>query len=346
MRLLTTVTIILLFCFNAAVASGGLTDIEEGLLELFHARILYDAVNIEMKLHFGLVDKDSLYDISSRCAEAGEDLTVIRNNLLDLSIPAELSEAKTLLAEALAQSIYIYNTILEQGGDIDFVEEYRVLDELPNEYYGVRNYCVEEYSLMRYPGIERYDHFEYEIGLFENIRDRELFEQAKSMIDNGEYLTAGRILEGLLEEYKGAIQEGSIITRIADCIELGAYDDVITAEIGNLEYSVDLLYDFIEGGEYSPNIAWMFYQWRTLKQFHLVDGGVSNWGNIPNDEYIAVLWGIIETCEQHLSAHPDDLSVKYQIILLLDIPLIDRWGPRSVRSGNSVWSDYNYFWPF
>ena len=118
----------------------------------------------------------------------------------------------------------------------------------------------------------------------------------------------------------------------------------VLEEIGDEEYLIGLLDDFIKTGTYSPRLAWMYFQWRTLRQFYIV--GVSNYGDIPNDEYLEVLREVMGTIGQYISEHPGDVHAEDQILSLLLIPLIERWGDRSTRMGNSVWSDYNYLWPF
>ncbi len=343
MRYLSIVLFVLLFGFQTAV-SGGLTDVEEGLIEIFIIEMQHKAVDIEMKLHFAVMD--STTSIVPAALEAVETLTRIRDALLDYTVPEELSDVKASFMDVIEMSIRGYGFTAEEREDVDFELENDLRNECFYEYWDNVDMCVEQTSsFTRHEGEEEFSYPEYEIGLFENEQDREQLEQANTLITDRRYLPAGRILQDLLEKYEGDIQEGSIITKIADCVELGRVPfPAVLEEIGDEEYLIGLLDDFIKTGTYSPRLAWMYFQWRTLRQFYIV--GVSNYGDIPNDEYLEVLREVMGTIGQYISEHPGDVHAEDQILSLLLIPLIERWGDRSTRMGNSVWSDYNYLWPF
>ena len=239
MRYLSIVLFVLLFGFQTAV-SGGLTDVEEGLIEIFIIEMQHKAVDIEMKLHFAVMD--STTSIVPAALEAVETLTRIRDALLDYTVPEELSDVKASFMDVIEMSIRGYGFTAEEREDVDFELENDLRNECFYEYWDNVDMCVEQTSsFTRHEGEEEFSYPEYEIGLFENEQDREQLEQANTLITDRRYLPAGRILQDLLEKYEGDIQEGSIITKIADCVELGRVPfPAVLEEIGDEEYLIDI----------------------------------------------------------------------------------------------------------
>ena len=104
-------------------------------------------------------------------------------------------------------------------------------------------------------------------------------------------------------------------------------------------YVKNLLDSFISRKNYSPRIQKIYLQWRTLKQSF--DNGVSNWSEIPNDKYVEALWELAQSIERYLQTHPGDAWAKYQLLLLMDTGLIERFTSNSAFGNSAIIDQYD-----
>ncbi|MBU1864548.1 MAG: hypothetical protein KKH94_12885, partial [Candidatus Omnitrophica bacterium] len=164
--------------------------------------------------------------------------------------------------------------------------------------------------------------FDYVDTLSWQDDDKTVYRDAITLLDEKQGVKAYEMLKELRQKYEDTLIEDCIIMRMTDCM-LTVDTDFEEVE-KTREEALGLLAGILDGGKYSPVFSDVFYRWRTTTQsFH---HGMSNMSNIPNKEYNAVRWRLINIIKQHLEKNPDDLRAKGQIDMLLLLPNILRGG--------------------
>ena len=127
----------------------------------------------------------------------------------------------------------------------------------------------------------------------------------------------------LKAKYEDAPPSGPIVARLVECYESSGSDLRKAAQMNSDDY-LSALEKIIDDKTYCPNLYEIFHQWRTLYQSN--NYGVSNWSIIPNDTYIEKRWKVVNTIKEYLKEHPNDKWAKWQIVFLMDLPIIQRGG--------------------
>ena len=156
--------------------------------------------------------------------------------------------------------------------------------------------------------------------LFTEEKDKKEFEEFDALMEKKEYFRALVGFENLWGKYKDTLAEGAIITRLVECGEKNKKTGYVRTE----EF-ITTLKGLIEKKTYYPNLYLIFYQWRTLDQYF--SHGASNWSEISNDEYISKRWLVANTIKDYISTNPDDKWAKFQLAVLMDLPIIQRGDP-------------------
>jgi len=340
MRCLFVVCLITGLSLAASFDAYGLSDVEKGIFELEHIGLQVQAVEIEMGLYLAKEAKDSpMYEEGASikpARKAVEDLSGIKNSLSALVLPQELAELKPQYIGVIDKLAGIYSAVSKKS-NIDLGKEHESFWVMVEEYN--KSLIAKIDLFLEVPkGLQGFDILAEEAKLFQSPEDKDRFIKADNLIKEEKYKEAAAILKDLLARHKDTAAEGSVISRIADCYEMGSGD----AELGDIGYALGLLNEYVTvKKKYSPNIQRIYLQWKVIKQF--TSHGLSNWSEIPNDEYIAVLWDLVRPVEQYVETHPDDKWAKLQLLLLMDAPLIYRW-PENYQYGNSVAINHYYLW--
>jgi hypothetical protein len=225
MRGLLGVTLILsIFLLGGPSFAAGLSESEKGIFELEHIGMQIQAVEIEMRLYLAQEEKDSPnYDKGASikpARKAVEDLNVIKASLAALSLPPELDELKSQFVGVVDKLIGIYSAVSKKA-KIDQEKEFKEFWDMVDAYN--KNFKTKIDSYLKVPqGLKDFDLAAHESKLFSIQKDGEMFQKADNLISKEKkYAEATTILKDLLERYKNTPAEGSIITRLADCAEMG-----------------------------------------------------------------------------------------------------------------------------
>ncbi len=332
---------VFLFAFAGNVFAAGLSEVEKAIFELEHIGMQVQSVENEMSLYLAQEHKDSPnYNKGASvkpAKKAVQDLNKIKSNLSALSLPSELNDLKTEFTQVIERLSDIYSAVSKKV-KIDEEKEFTIFWAMVETYNNKLKTVIEKY--LKIPqGFKDFNLVAHEAALFD-AQDKEKFLKADDLIvKEKKYVEASAILNDLLPRYKNTPAEGIVISRLADCGEMGG-DEIYKAQ-GDPEYVLKLLDDFILRKSYSPNIQKIFLQWRTLRQMY--DNGLSNWSGIPNEKYISALWGVKEGIESYIAAHPEDEWAKIQLLLLMDTRIIERWRS-DYQFGNSVAIDHYNLW--
>jgi hypothetical protein len=336
------ISVVLSILLAGHLFAAELSETEKGIFELEHIGMQIQSVENEMSLYLAQEEKDSPnYNKGSSikpAKKAVSDLNVIKEKLSALSLPPELNELKAQFVGVIDRLAGIYSAVAKKT-KIDQGKEFKAFWEMVDTYNN--NLKTKINSAINVPkDLKEFDLVAHEAKLFGVPQDAEMFQKADNLITKDKkYAEATPILNNLLTRYKDTPAEGSIITRIADCAEMGG--DEVFKMLGDPEYILKMLDGFIMKKSYSPNIQRIYLQWRTLKQ--TFENGLSNWSGIPNDKYIEALWGVKEGIETYIAANPDDEWAKLQLLLLMDTPLIERWRS-DYPYGSSVAIDHYNLW--
>jgi hypothetical protein len=300
------------------------------------------AVEIEMRLYLAQEEKDSPnYNKGASIKPAKKavgDLNIIKTNLTALSLPPVINELKPQFTGVVDKLIGIYAAVAKKA-KIDQDKEFKEFWDMVDAYNKNLKLKVDLY--IKVPqGLKEFDILGHESKLFTKPEDSDKFLKADTLITKEKkYSEAAPILQDLLTRYKDSLAEGSIVSRLADCAEMGG--DEVYKELGDPEYVLKLLDDFISKNKYSPIIQRIYLQWRTLKQ--TFENGLSNWSGIPNYKYIEALWGVKGGIEAYITSNPNDDWAKIQLLLLMDMRLIERWRS-DYQFGSSVAIDHYNLW--
>lgn len=324
--------LLIIGCVVSTSFASGLSDIEKGIIRLEYIGRQVQTIENELRLYY-MAKIEDRPDVEP--AEDVNQLIQLKQDLGVLSLPQEIADLKPGLIGVIDKLIDNCNGILkkdEKTRDKEFDAFWKVVNTF-NDKLKVK---IDKYLLT--PELSKdFTIANEEARLFTDNNDRTAFKQALSRIEKKKYQDAVNVLEPLLNKYRNKPAEGSIIVRIADCYI--AKDSPLSQRGSREEYLIGLLIDFINRKQYAPQIQRIYLQWRTLEQSY--NNGASNWSTMPNDHYNEVLWGIAEAIEKHIDQYPDDYWAKYQLLLLMDTPIIERWG-RGYQYGNTMAVDYAF----
>lgn len=332
MRYLLAIWFVVVFSVSAGFANQGLNDVEKGIIQLEYIGRQVQAVENDLRIYY-MTKLEDRPDVEP--TGEVEELQKISSGLEGLSLPREISGLKPGLKAVI-------NKLLDNCKGILKKDE-KVRGREFNDFWNK----VSSYSAQLQPKIDKYlivskiqDSFDLlneEANLFTDNKNRDMFKKAASYIADRKYKEAASILKLLLPKYNNQPAEGSILVRLVDCYI--ANESPLRDEEQGEEYVLGLLTDFVNRKQYAFLIQRLYLQWRTLEQMQ--NNGASNWSNVPNDQYNQVLWGLVESIEKHIDQHPDDSWAKYQLLLLMDTPMIERF-PVDYPYGNSVAVDYAF----
>ncbi|MFA5146809.1 MAG: hypothetical protein WC515_05530 [Candidatus Omnitrophota bacterium] len=324
--------LIIVSCIASNSFASGMSSMEKGIIRLEYIGRQVQAIENELRLYY-MAKIEDRPDVEP--VDDVNQLIKLKQELSALDLPQEIADLKPDLLGVIDKLIDNCNGILkkdEKARDKEFDDFWKEVGAFNDKLKSK----IDKYLSIPELGID-FSLANEETRLFTDSKDQTAFKQALSYIDKKKYQDAVKILEPLLSKYKNKPAEGSIIVRIADCYIVK--DSPLSQRGGNEEYLIGLLIDFINRKQYTPQIQRIYLQWRTLEQSY--NNGASNWSTMPNDHYNEVLLGVAEAIERHIDQHPDDYWAKYQLLLLMDTPIIERWG-RGYQYGNTMALDYAF----
>lgn len=318
-------------CIVSTAFANGLSDIEKGIIQLEYIGRQVSAVENDLRLYY-MAKIEDRPDVEP--VEDIKKLIKLNQNLSALNLPQEIADLKSELIRVIDKLIDNCKGILKKNEKIRD-KEFDDFWKAVNTFNDKLKSKIDKY--LSIPKLDKgFDLAKEEAALFTDINDENIFKKAIVTINKKKYKDAVDILVPLLNKYKNKPAEGSILVRIVDCYI--TKESPLSHE-GYDEYLLGLLANFVNRQQYSPHIQRIYLQWRTLEQSY--NNGASNWSTIPNAEYNQVLWGLAEAIEKRIEQNPHDNWARYQLLILMDTPIIERWG-RGYKYGNTMAVDYAF----
>lgn len=311
--------ILFMIMTGKVLAEESISNFEKGIFNLEHIGLKISAVENDMRffIEWKPTEKPKWQEPAE---QAVKDLDGIKNELNYLDLPQELDSLQAEFGEVIEELKKVYSEIQSKSDEI-------IKEELDSFWRKVevynQNFKVFINQHLKMPELsEGFEVLDEEIAYIDDDDDKKDFQQAIDFMDNKEYKQAHGILLILLEKYRKSPLEASMISRIVDCREMK--NTKLNEEIAGGD-SIEILSNFLNSGQYSPRLYKIFEQWRTLEQFS--SHGASNWSVIPNEKYIKKRWMVVRNIEKYLENNPDNSWAKWQIALLMDLPIIQRGDP-------------------
>ena len=179
-------------------------------------------------------------------------------------------------------------------------------------------------------GLREFDVAKEVLRLFKNDEDRIQYKSALALIEEKRFKEANVILQELLRKYQGQVLEGGLISKIVDCY----YYMINDSDGEGSGYGVELIVKVFQKKKYDLALYDLFEKWRAVEQ--RLNHGMSNTSEIPNKEYDEQRWNIVKVIQEHLELYPDDQWANIQLMLLMDLPIIERASPASPMGNTNL----------
>ena len=318
-KLIAIIAIMVTSFANVTFAS----EIGDHLDELRYIELQLSAVTTDMYLYLGwLPEEKDMMKNASRKAIA--DLNDVKNNLTILNVPKELANFKEMDFQLIDRLQKIYNGIEKKELE-EIKKEFSTLDKLYLRYSEEAEKAHEKYN-YKVELLKDTLPITEEIKLIQGEKDKNIYSNAVKLMKERNYAQAYKYLNNLRIKYKDTAFEDCVMLKLSNCMMIPDKD--ISEEedkIFDYDKALEVLSEIIDKGRYSPVLYEAFDRWRTSEQsfYH----GMSNMSEIPNKEYNNKRWKIVQTIKRYLKSNPNDTWAKTQIVLLLDLPNIQRGGP-------------------
>jgi hypothetical protein len=329
-----------LFCFILLIGllfsnltySVGFSKIEKDILTVEYFEIQIAAVENDMKFFFGWEPVEKT-EWGEPARKAITDLNKIKSRLQNLQISEELKTLKKQCLGLIKSLKEVYKGIENKPDETirADLEKFQDVAKVYNE--NIENKMEEYLKIPDFP-----DGFSYQVEdekLFKNKKDKKEFKEINMLIDKKQYPQALKRSRRLLQKYKDTPAEAVILTRFVESNQ--KHEDIMFEES---EKNISQLNSLLDKKVYYPNLYMIFIQWRTLDQYY--NHGSSNWSEIPNDKYIDKRWEVATTIMDYMSKNPDDKWAKFQLIFLMDLPIIQRgdpYGNTNMRHWGKLFTD-------
>lgn len=324
--------LLLVGCLASSTFANGLSNTEKGIIQLEYIGRQVQAIENDLRLYY-MAKLEDRPDVEP--TEDIKQLKQLNQELGSLNLPQEIIDLKPELTSVINKLINNCTGILkkdENTRDKEFDEFWKLV----NSYNEQLKLKIEKY--LSIPKLDKnFNPITEDTKLFADTNDQAMFKKAMSYMDKKQHQDAVDILNPLLKKYKNKPAEGSILVNIVDCYI--AKENPADKGASKEEDSLNLLTDYVNRKQYSPHIQRIYLQWRTLEQSW--NHGASNFSEMPNDQYNKVLWDLTEVVEKYIEQNPNDYWAKFQILLLMDTPIIERWG-RGYQYGNTMALDYAF----
>ena len=280
---LSLISVLLFLVSSPLVFANGMSPIEKNIFELKYISIRVADVENDMSLPIGW--GNSQKEWKQPAQKAVVDLKIIKQDLMNLTIPPELEDLKPKMVNIIDRLTEAYTGIenkpkqqIKSGMDSFWEESEKFIDDVKEK--------AGKYLKLTLPK----NITDEENKIFKDDNDRQAYIKALNLIKQKKYKDAHTILQGLFKKYRGQILEANIVSRIVDCSEMSNEPDI--------ENDLKLITNILDRNEYSPVLYDLFEKWRALYQEY--NHGMSNMSDIPNDEYDKKRWGIVKIIEEYL----------------------------------------------
>lgn len=260
-----------------------------------------------------------------KCREAAlkacGELDRIKRQLNSLPFPEKLSGLKRENTAVLDKLRRIYSGIEEKKPE-DISKAFASFKKLYTQYARELEKAWEKYgSKIALP--DNFDPGEEEVKLIRDPADKESYSAAMKFMKEKKYARSYEELTRLKEKYANTPFGDCLLLRLSDCLLMRS-TDMDREESLAVKEGLSLLTEITNGEGYSPVLYEAFYKWRTVYQEKRY--GMSSTSEIPNREYNAKRWQILQRIRKYSEKKPDDQWAKAQANLVMDLPNIEREG--------------------
>ncbi|MEW5897424.1 MAG: hypothetical protein AB1668_07045 [Nanoarchaeota archaeon] len=314
MKRIIGILVLFLFLLRLVSAASSVKD-DFDILRFKEMQIL--AINVEVMLPLGWSDNDKR-SIKLAGNQAIHELNILKKDIVKLDVLKEAGPYKDTLLGLIDRFAKLY-TNLDKKGEDEIKQGYdgiRSYSETQSKYVGSVYSKYIEQDGDGFP--DNFDPTKEEAKYVSSTKDGMAYLSAINFIKERKFKEAHAVLLKLEPKYKNSAFGTCVSLRISDCLiwNPGEYGDESTGK--------EILAEIVNKQQYTPILFEAFKKWRSVTQSH--DYGVSNMSLIPNDEYNAKRWELIQTIKGYLKKNPDDVWAKAQINLLLALPNIGRGG--------------------
>ena len=328
-KITIALTLLVLFFTKTGVCS----EIHNYIDEFPVLALKIDEVVTDMDYFLGWDFENKEY-MKKQSLESIEKFNSFKTYLAELSLPIELWELKDRMKAYINALESVYSGI--ENKDMETLKkEFAATDKPTMEYVEELRKVVSHYNSLEDFKNEELESINEETSRVDNDEDRQKYKEAVDLIEERKFAQAYRILKLLEVKYKNKDFKYCVLLRLSDCLLFSGsevadkIDELVSESEDEMGSSFDqglvMLTEIINAKKYLPVLYETYYKWRTAQQYYY--GGASNMSVIPNDEYNAKRWEVLRILQNYLKDYPKEKWARIQIMLLLDLPNINRGGP-------------------
>ena len=305
--------------------AADLAGIQKSIYEIKYTGLRFWAVENDMRLPIYWNENQSEWE--QPALEAVREISQIQQDLIGLAIEPELENLRIKSISLIDILKRVYEGI-EKKPQEQVDKALEIFWEEADQYNDLFIKNIKDYID---PGKSKeFDVTKEILHLFKNDEDRTQYKNALALIEENRFKQANDILQELLRRYQGQVLEGSIISRIIDCYSYMIHD----SDGEGPGYGVELIVKVFQKKEYDLALYDLFEKWRSVEQ--RLNHGMSNTSEMPNKEYDQERWNIAQVILKHLEHYPNDQWANIQLMLLMDLPIIERGNPNSPMGNTNL----------
>lgn len=316
---------------NINVSPPGESTLSTGdaLDALRYCELMINEVEIEMSLFLGW-HPDNKKAMAMAAKDAIKKLDEMKKFINWLKLPKEVLGVKDFELSTLYGLKLIYTSVENKSS--------KTIDK---EFKEMRDLCAYIYEKNAEPIFDRYleklsedfNPTDEELKFAKTKEDKERYAQAIKLMDTRKWKEAYGMFMGLLPKYKGSAFGQCVMLKVTDCIKMEGSD------VGSDMDAEKMLSEIVNSKAYNPILGEAFAKWRSVYQE--MNHGMSNFSEIPNDEYNDKRLEIAKIIKSYIKQNPNDAWARAQLRTLLAWPNIGRG--QEYGNENLLWVAKFYF---
>ncbi len=271
-----------------------------------------EAVDIEMVRHLRFNFNDKA-DLAKASAEALKRVDQLLDSTETLNVDGDLRALQKAQGRVLKAERSLYRRIDHKSAD-EITAGYKSSAPMIGGFISLLQVARDERRPGKPETVDPGGAFDREILLVGGKEDAEAYRKLLLDIRGGRLREAQRILGPLRKKYAGSA--------FGYCLDLRESDLRVKSNPTDQEGALALLEGILKVEGYSPDLAEVYWKWRTLTQ--LVRHGSGNDVDIPNWDYNEARWGVLQKIREYQKLFPKDEWAPEQAWSVLDVLNINR----------------------
>ena len=271
-----------------------------------------EAVDIEMLRHLRYNFSDKA-DLAKASVGARKRLDLLLDSTKALNTYGDLQELQRAQVKVLRAERSLYRRIDHKSAD-DITSGYKSSAPLIGGFIRLLQTARDDRRPGKAETVDPGEAFDREILLVGGKGDAEAYRKLLLDIRGGRLKEAERILGPLRKKYAGSA--------FGSCLDLRQSDLLVKSTPTDQEGALSLLEGILKVEGYSPDLAEVYWKWRTLTQ--LVRHGSGNVVDIPNWDYNEARWKVLQKIREYQKLYPKDEWAPEQAWAVLDVLNINR----------------------